>query len=506
MKKPNILHLFTDQQRFDTIHALGNPIIRTPNLDRLCREGTVFTNAFTPSPVCISARCSMTHGQYPQNTGCYANAPRPDDGHETFMQALTRSGYRTAGIGKCHFEPGLYDLHGFEQRLVQEEFVPDETKDDYRIFLKERGYTDSKAAGGEMYYVPRPSHLKEDEHLSHWTADRSIEFIQNNTEDDSSWYLFSSFIDPHPPFTPPAPWHKLYNPLLMPLPKVPQDSEAHQTWINIFQNRYKCRDQGVDQYLQRCMKAYYYASISFIDYQIGRILDALEETGQLDNTLIVFTSDHGEYLGDYNCYGKRSMHDVSARIPMICRWPEKFEAGQQITQPVSLVDLAPTFLDVAVAELSTHEMDGESLIDVATGGVSRKTVYSQYSRGGSAIYMAVSERWKYIYSAADQKEMLFDRVNDPDELRNQAGIGLLDDICAAMRTDLIDYLRSAGETEGLDGDQWKTFDGFTPGPEWRWWNVKTPDQFGGNPDESYIMLPKAYSPELPEEYLNSPRL
>jgi len=504
MKKPNILHLFTDQQRFDTIHALGNSVIRTPNLDRLCREGTVFTNAFTPSPVCISARCSMVSGLYPQNTGCYANWGNPNNENETFMTALTRAGYHTMGIGKCHFDPDLYGLNGFEKRLVQEEFVPDETKDDYRIYLKERGYENNKAAGGEMYYVPRPSHLKEEEHLSHWVADHSIEFIQNQDSDDSAWYLFSSFIDPHPPFTPPVPWHKLYNPLLMPLPKVPQDADAHLTWINRFQNRYKCKDQGIDQYLLRCMKAYYYASISFIDYQIGRILDSLEKTGQLDNTLIVFTSDHGDYLGDYNCYGKRSMHDVASHVPMICRWPEKFAAGQQVSQPVSLVDLAPTFMDVAETKLDTHQTDGESLIAVAKGDSTRKTVYSQYSRGASAIYMAVSERWKYIYSAADRKEMLFDRTNDPDEMRNVAGSGYLDDICSALREDLVTHLKATGETEGLNGDEWKVFEGFTLGEEWKWWNMKTPDQFGGNPDESYLILPS--TPDLPAEYLSTPSL
>ena len=505
MSRPNILHIFTDQQRFDTIHALGNSIIRTPNLDRLCREGTVFTNAFSPSPVCIPARCSMTFGQYPQNTGCYANAPGTQDDRQTFMQVLTDSGYNTVGIGKCHFDPDLYGLHGFEKRLVKEEFVPDETKDDYRIYLKEKGYADNKTAGGEMYYVPRPSHLKKEEHLSHWVADHSIDYIKEKASSDNPWYMFSSFIDPHPPFTPPVPWHQLYDPILMPLPKVPQDSDAHLTWINKFQNRYKCKDQGIDQYLLRCMKAYYYASISFIDYQIGRMLDELEATGQLDNTLIVFTSDHGEYLGDYNCFGKRSMHDVSCRIPMICRWPEKFEANKQVSQPVSLVDLATTFLDAAETKFETHETDGENLIAVADNNVEREYVYSQYSSKGSAIYMAVSERWKYIYSANDRREFLFDRVNDPDELRNRAGVGYLDDICSAMKSNLISFLRSTGETEGLDGDDWKKFDDFNLGPEWKWWKMKTPGNFN-NPDESYLMLPKAKGPDVPEEYLNIPIL
>ncbi len=505
MKRPNILHFFTDQQRFDTIHSLGNSIIRTPNLDRLCNEGTVFLNAFSPCPVCVPARCSMNYGQYPQNTKCYANSPGLQDDRKTVMQALQDSGYNTIGIGKCHFDPDLYGLHGFEKRFVQEEFVPDETKDDYRVYLKENGYEDNKAAGGEMYYVPRPSHLKKDEHLSQWVANHTIDYIKEKESNENPWYMFSSFIDPHPPFTPPIPWHGLYDPLLMPLPKVPQDSEDHLTWVNKFQNRYKCKDQGIDNNLMRCIKAYYYASISFIDYQIGRILDELEATNQLDNTLIIFTSDHGEYLGDYNCFGKRSMHDVSSRIPMICRYPKKFKANQKINKPVSLVDLAPTFLEVAETQMETHKLDGESLFNIADNVSDREFVYSQYSKDGSAIYMAVSERWKYIYSTSDQKEFLFDRTNDPDELRNKAGVGHLDNICSAMKENLINFLKENGETNGIENDDWKELNNFELGDEWRWWKMKNPAKFVQS-DESYLILPKRKFPNLPKEYINKPSL
>ena len=121
MPKPNVLHLFVDQQRFDTIGALNNPVIKTPNLDRLYRSGVAFTNAYTPSPVCISARCSMIFGQYPANTGCYENTQMPDDGRSTFMDVLSENGYRTHGIGKCHFSPDPLALRGFQTREIQEE-------------------------------------------------------------------------------------------------------------------------------------------------------------------------------------------------------------------------------------------------------------------------------------------------------------------------------------------------------------------------------------------------
>jgi arylsulfatase A-like enzyme len=138
--RPNILHIFVEQQRADTIGALGNPYIKTPNLDKLVQSGVSFTNAYSPSPVCIAARCSMIYGQYPQNTGCYENTEMPTDERETFMGALSRSGYRTHGIGKCHFTPDADALRGFETRLSQEELSESTEQDDYLNYLQNHGF------------------------------------------------------------------------------------------------------------------------------------------------------------------------------------------------------------------------------------------------------------------------------------------------------------------------------------------------------------------------------
>ncbi|HHH76594.1 MAG TPA: arylsulfatase, partial [Phycisphaerae bacterium] len=203
MGKPNILHIFTDQQRFDTICALGNPIIRTPNLDRLCREGTVFTQAFTPSPVCVSGRCSMIFGQYPASTNCFANHDMPTDGRETFMTALTRSGYNTHSIGKCHFTPDPTEMRGFVSRQRTEGWISDIEKNEYKKYLRDAGQGHIMHAlgiRGEMYYIPQASQMPIEHHITQWTADESIRFVEENSSGDSPWYLFSSFDDPHPPF------------------------------------------------------------------------------------------------------------------------------------------------------------------------------------------------------------------------------------------------------------------------------------------------------------------
>jgi arylsulfatase A-like enzyme len=243
----------------------------------------------------------------------------------------------------------------------------------------------------------------------------------------------------------------------MPLPHVPPDVEALLTFVNRWQNRYKYRDQGIDLNLLRCLKAYYYACISFIDLQVGRMLDALEVTGQLDRTLILFSSDHGELLGDYHCFGKRSMHDACARVPLLTRLPDSFAAGKRCDQPVSLVDIAPTALAAAGATFDSHVSDGVDLAAVAGGDTARAAVFSQIQQGGKALYTAVTPQWKYAYSAPDDQEFLFDRHADPLETRNRAGLPFYRQDLEAMRRILLHELHAAGEIAALDGERWKVY-------------------------------------------------
>lgn len=484
MNKPNILHIFVDQMRSDTIRALGNPVIQTPNLDALVEKGVAFTNAYSPSPVCIAARCSMIYGQYPMNTGCYENTVMPEDNRQSMMDVLTDSGYRTHGIGKCHFSPDLDALRGFQTREKQEELGVEELdKEPYYKHLKDNGYDyvcEPNGIRGEMYYIPQPSQLPERLHPTQWIGDRTIKFLNEEKDSDQPWYLFSSFIHPHPPFTPPNPWHKIYRSAMMPLPNVPEDVESLHTYVNKCQNRYKYRDQGIDNNLIRNIKAYYYACISFVDYQVGRIVKELEATGQMDNTMIVFTADHGEHLGDYNCFGKRSFHDSAAKIPMIAYMKDKFEGGKICDTPVNLVDLAPTFTNLAGGINQTHSYDGVDLYDIVTGQSDRSIVFGQHAycdgcdiiadqenkpqkyedndelhRAAASTYMAVSKSFKYFYSAADEKEYLFDKTLDPKETRNKAGLIFHKQELEHMRNKTIEFLKDGGETTGIEKDNWK---------------------------------------------------
>lgn len=465
--RTNILLIFTDQQRADTLGVL-NPVMRTPTMDRLCAEGTTFTRAYTPVPVCVPARCSLIFGQYAHKTGCYENrSPMPEVTAErpTFMSALSEAGYQAHGVGKMHFTPDAQALRGFETRDRSEEGIRGLDADDYLAFLHQQGYEhvhDVNGVRGEMYYIPQPSQLPARLHNSHWVADRCLQFLQDRDR-SRPFLLMSSFIDPHPPFAPPVPWNKLYRAPSMPLPKRPPDARNLWTTINRVQNRYKFRDAGIDDRLLQVMRAYYYATVSFIDYNVGRIVQALEARGELENTLILWTSDHGEFLGDYDCFGKRTFLKSTANVPLIVRYPERFTAGARVDAPASLVDVMPTFLAAASAagaagvDAGSAQLDGVDLAELADDPQMRQYVWGQYDSGDKAHYMALTERWKYIYCASDDREFLFDTLVDPDETRNRAETLGYEEQTRTLRRATIDYLRAEGYTAPLDGDGWRHY-------------------------------------------------
>lgn len=456
MTPPNILLIMTDQQRNDTIGALGNPMIKTPVLDRLVKEGTAFTRCYTPSPVCISARTATVTGMPPHVTDCTDNVEEVVN-LPSFMEQLQAAGYQTHGVGKMHFGGDPYRLWGFDSRDLSEEY--DLLGDDYRAFLEENGYgyvDEPHGVRGEMYYLPQPSQLPEHLHNTTWVADKSIDFL-NQRDNARPFMLWTSFIKPHPPIEVPTPWNKLYRAPEMLPPRRPEGYEELLTFWNRVQNRYKGRDMGHDDYLYRSLKAIYYACISFIDYQIGRILDQLGN--EIDNTLIIFTADHGELLGDYGSVGKRSMFAPSVNVPLIARYPDQFPAKHCIETPTTLLDLYPTLLASAGLDDVQVSPEGVPLQSLVDGSCDRTTVYSQFSDKRRGLYMAATVRYKYVYSAPDQKEWLFDLQVDPQETHNFAENPTYRTITRELRTRLIDRFRTDGYTQPLNDDNtWKVYD------------------------------------------------
>jgi arylsulfatase len=496
--RPNILFLFSDQQRWDTIAAAGNPVIRTPVLDDLCAAGVRFDRGYTPSPVCVPARCSAMTGLLPHRTGCFENgSPMPSPAEvPTMMGVLREAGYQTHAAGKMHFVPGDRD-YGFESMDLSDRSAGGNK---YHTFVRESGFEEvfnPIGMTGDMYYVPQVSPVPQAAHHTTWVAERSIAFLRERDR-SRPFFLWTSFVKPHPPFAPPYPWHTLYRSTDMPLPKRPRGYEALQTWAMRHQNRYKWRESGPDDNLLRTMKAYYYAEISYIDCQTGRVLQALRDSGELENTLIVYSSDHGEFMGDYHSFGKRSFLDSSARVPMLASWPGRLPAGEVCPIPVSLLDAMPTFLEAAGTDPTPYRLDGESLRTIYETGPANRVVAGQIQEAERASYMATDARWKYIYSAPDEREYLFDLHADPDETEDVATIGIFGpgvvgrrEAPAAvaersadrtrarnrLRGVLFERFRQDGYTAPLEGDHWRHFgrgadpvdaddDRFGHGPAW----------------------------------------
>jgi arylsulfatase A-like enzyme len=278
-----------------------------------------------------------------------------------------------------------------------------------------------------------------------------------------------------------VPWNKLYRAPSMPLPLRPPDARNFWTYINRVQNRYKFRDAGIDDRLLQVMKAYYYATVSFIDHNVGRIVQALEKSGELENTLILWTSDHGEFLGDYDCFGKRTFLRSTANVPLFVRYPERFAQGNRVDAPASLVDVMPTFMAAAGVARGALDLDGVDLAALSGDPGQREIVWGQYDEGDRASYMALTDRYKYIYSASDDREFLFDTLVDPLETRNRAETLGYEQHTRALRQATIDYLREEGYTEPLDGDDWRHY---------------PPPAFPRDPDAGLLFQDAPWSREL----------
>jgi arylsulfatase A-like enzyme len=448
MKRPNIVMIVTDQQRADTIHGLGNDLIKTPALDRLVREGTAFRRAYTPCPVCAPARGALATGVAPHVAHQADNirggrADLPD-----MYSMLKEAGYQTFGVGKygINMDRGAAGYESFDRFIESTEYFEWIDKQGLPNLGRSVGYTN------EYYYLPTPMPYPERYSKPHWTADNAVAFIQNRRA-DAPFLLCAHFGRPHPPFVLPYPWTFLYRGSEMPYPERPANYREYQWRMNRVQNRFKWMDgaAGGDDRLIRTIRAAYYATVSYTDFQIGRILEALG--GEIDNTLVMFTTDHGEMLGDYGCFGKRCMLEAAVRVPLIARLPGMFEAGRECRAPATLLDFMPTVCEAA--ELECPDLDeAMPLSRVAEMEPGSRTVFSQFSRRWNAEYFASDGERSYVYSTADEREWNYALS---DELV-QGPILDRDDAGERLRTALIDRHRGDDFSLAVDGDDWRRHD------------------------------------------------
>jgi arylsulfatase A-like enzyme len=453
--------IVTDQQRADTVAALGNPIIRTPHLDKLAREGIAFRRAYTCCPVCAPARASLSTG-VPPHVGLQTdNFTGPELDLPDFATLLRNAGYQTHGYGKPYAvfgrpgrpgEPSSFS--GFDEFLT--------TNEHYKPWFESQGmdHADGPRGGAnEYYYIPMLQPYPATYDRTHWTAERSVEFLHRR-DPDRPFLLCTHFGRPHPCWRIPYPWFYLYRACEMAPPLRPADYRDYRCRANHFQNRYKWMEQAVegDDMLMRRVRAAYYAGISYTDYHIGRVLSALGD--EIDNTLVIFTSDHGEMLGDYGCVGKRCMLEASVRVPLIARLPGYLPQGKESRAAATLLDVMPTVCEVAGIE-APELKEGRALDEVAAAQPGERVVYSQFSRSWNGQYFAADGERTYIHSVGDKREWHFAVGDDVA----QGPILEPDERGCELRRCLIDRHREDLYSDAVAGDDWREHD-VPANPQW----------------------------------------
>ena len=443
--RPNILLLLTDQQRYDALGCMGNPHIATPNLDRLASQGCLYRFGHTPNPVCIPARYCLLTGQrsvvhrYYQNQGHHLDPAVP-----TLPRILSDAGYHTEVIGKMHFNPPR-EHHGFHRMQLMEETPHYRQDDDYAMYLKSVGCGQIRHLHGVrhlLYHQPQQSIVPEEHHGTRWVADRTIEFLRQNR--NRNWFCWSSWIAPHPPLNATRRWAEFYRGRQVPSPNRREGEALPQFLHNT--NWFADMHAAAPERLRRSTQSYY-AQVSFVDEQVGRILEELDRLHLADNTLVVFSSDHGELLGDHWGWQKQCSYEPVVRVPFITRLPGRVPAGAVSDDFVDLIDLVPTFADAAAAPLpGTWEFPGDSLLN-PRGHRDRTCQFTECHEGPARWISLRDQHFKYTYWFHNGYEQLFDLQAEPSELHNLAVEGLTpaqEAVRGEMHRRLIDWERKNG--------------------------------------------------------------
>ena len=417
MKPANLLFILSDQHNVNVLGCSGNAAARTPQLDALAARGTRFANAYTNSPICVPARAALATGQYAHRTGHWDNAFPWDGRPRGWGHELKAQGFEVASIGKLHFR-SAEDDNGFSEEIDPLHVVEGQgdllscirdgpPRRDHRQSIEEAGPGDS-------------TYLRYD---ASNTA-QALEWLRRHAQDERPWALFLSLVCPHPPFIAPPEYYEGQDASALPLPPQWREGEwpRHPTLDGM--RRFFHFDEPFDEGTLRRLLATYYAVCEYVDANVGQALGALAALGLEESTRVIYSSDHGESLGARGLYGKFTMYEESAAIPLIMAGPD-VPAGRVVETPVSLVDIAPTALEGvgAAADAGAQDLPGESLWGLATRADEERTVFSEYHALGTAhaTYLLRDRRYKYVHYVGAPAQ-LFDLGEDPQELRNLAGL------------------------------------------------------------------------------------
>ena len=456
MSQPNILFLMTDQQRWDAMGCSGE-WVNTPSLDRIASEGVRFSNCITTTPICIPARVTLQTGLYPHNTHVWNNInfTLPTTA-QSWMREIRELGYRTSLFGKTHLHPHRGDLrkrehllHGYGLDDVNEIGGPRASAVVMSHMtqlwedkgLLERYREDFRDRFATKPHVVRPSTNPLEYYTDVYVGQMAKEYLQSYKH-ENPWFCWVSFGGPHEPWDSPEPYASMYDVDSMPTPtkRFENVRGRPEGWLDYFMEQ---RSPRFDEGDQAAMRANYAGNVTLIDDQIGEILSVIEGRGEMDNTVIAFTSDHGEMNGDADLIYKMNFLDGSLRVPLIVRTPEtarNFVDGLVNESMAENCDLGPTLVELAGGKIEYRQF-AMSLIEAMRGPeIAHRTSALSEFRGE---FMLATNEWKAAVNREGETYLLFDRTNDPFESRNLAGDPEYRQVSDSMRCQILERVSAS---------------------------------------------------------------
>ncbi|MDE2363720.1 MAG: sulfatase-like hydrolase/transferase [Hyphomicrobiales bacterium] len=430
MKAQNMLVIMSDEHNARMMGCVGHKLAKTPNLDALAARGTLFAEGYTNCPICVPARASFATGRYVHDIECWDNSIAYDGRTPSWGHRLQQAGLPVESIGKLHYRSEQDDT-GFDRQHIPMHIANGvgmihlSIRGQFKDFVRPRGRRAAiieHAGPGESEYT----------RYDRKVADIATQWLHDRAGSDKPWTLFVSFVTPHYPLIAPQEYCDLYPVDEMPDAKFGPESgfECHPWLAELVASSIMTKQQ------QRAAISAYLGLVSFMDAQVGRVLDALDAAGLRDTTRIVYTSDHGENAGARGLWGKSNHYEEAARIPLIIVG-DGVPVGKTTNTPAALVDIYPTILD-GVGLPATDGLPGRSLFDLANAPDEReRIVFSEYHAAGSpsASYMIRKGRFKFIYYVGFRPE-LFDLEADPEETTNLAGEAAYADALRDLEADL----------------------------------------------------------------------
>ncbi len=451
-KKPNLLFIFTDEQVPQTMKAYGNHLIDTPHMDRLAQSSFLFERAYCTQPVCGPSRSSIMTGLFPHSSGVTSNNLSLGKETPCLVELADFSAYEKAYIGKWHLGDEIFQQHGFDQWVSIEDdfyrkyYTQDEDKmknSSYHHFLIENGFEpDQKLEDGYSFFSREyAADLPEPFTKAGFVGSQTVEFIEKNN--DKPFIAYVNFLEPHMPFS--GPRNEQYHPDDIPLPGNFHHEFDETVPLRVWARQEFSKSYGVDtEEGVRQLTAKYWGLVSMVDAQLGRILDSLEKHHLFENTIVVFTSDHGEMMGAHRLIAKKVFYEESVTVPLMIKLPGM--QGKRISQPVSQIDLVPTLLEALGHSLDPElELQGHSLLPYLQGnGQLNEDVYIEWNHEkvltavppkfaqlpcdqvkllkslNSSARAIVYKDWKYIESSIGEHE-LYHLSEDPLEMNNLYG-------------------------------------------------------------------------------------